>query len=427
MKITQFLAASALALCLFPSQSTYAQAVKIHEGLAVRTGICEPSISVDPTNTSNIYAASVLNNYYQSTDGGKTWDKQTLESPYGVWGDPCLITDNEGVLYYFHLSDPEGTNWRSDSIIDRIVCQTKNGINGAFNDGSFTKVNGKKHDKEWAAIHPSNGAVALSWTQFDSYGTEDSTCKSTILFSESFDQGQTWTDPVVITERTGDCVDDDQTAEGAVPAYGLSKARYIVWALDNVIYFSRSLDGKNWQEITVAQQQAGWSQSYDGFIRCNGMPVSAVDHCAESPYHGRIYLCWGDQNDEDGGEIFLSYSDNAGANWSTPSKVSPSGGASDQFLPWLTVDPTSGYLYAVFYDRRNTEKANETNTYLSVSKDGGQTWSEQQINDAPFYPSDAVFMGDYNHISAHGGVVRPIWTELSGVKKSVWTYLYNEK
>jgi len=35
-------------------------------------------------------------------------------------------------------------------------------------------------------------------------------------------------------------------------------------------------------------------------------------------------------------------------------------------------------------------------------------------------------MGDYNHISAHGGVVRPIWTEMRGIKKSVWTYLHNE-
>jgi hypothetical protein len=31
-------------------------------------------------------------------------------------------------------------------------------------------------------------------------------------------------------------------------------------------------------------------------------------------------------------------------------------------------------------------------------------------------------MGDYNHISAHGGIVRPIWTELRDGKKSIWTY-----
>jgi len=206
----------------------------------------------------------------------------------------------------------------------------------------------------------------------------------------------------------------------------VGKARFVGWALDGKIMFSRSLDGKHWEETVVATQQAGWTQSYAGFSRCNGMPVTVVDQCPESPYYGRVYLCWGDNIAGLGGEIFVSYSDNAGFDWSAPSSVSPQGGSSDQFLPWITVDPTSGYLYSVFYDRRGTTQETETNTYLSISKDGGSTWSEQQINSAAFYPSDAVFMGDYNHISAYGGEVRPIWTELAKMKKSVWTYLYHE-
>ncbi|MGB0508483.1 MAG: hypothetical protein ACPGEB_00435 [Schleiferiaceae bacterium] len=79
----------------------------------------------------------------------------------------------------------------------------------------------------------------------------------------------------------------------------------------------------------------------------------------------------------------------------------------------------------MYYDRRGLEDA-ATNTYFALSHDGGATWTEQQINDAPFTPNDAVFMGDYNHISAYDGVVRPIWTELNQGKKSVWTYLFNE-
>tara|TARA_B110000881_G_scaffold44989_1_gene37276 strand:- start:39429 stop:39848 length:420 start_codon:yes stop_codon:yes gene_type:complete len=137
-------------------------------------------------------------------------------------------------------------------------------------------------------------------------------------------------------------------------------------------------------------------------------------------------MCWGDNSEQTGGEVYMSYSDNAGENWSKPMGISNNGGSSDQFLPWITIDPTSGFLYAVFYDRRNTTEKTETNTYLAISKDGGSSWTEQQINDVSFSPSNAVFMGDYNHISAYGGVVRPIWTELKDSKKSVWTYLYNE-
>ena len=173
----------------------------------------------------NVYAASILDNFYQSTDGGITWTQEKISSPYGFWGDPCIITDGNGRVYYFHLSDPEGTNWSSDQILDRMVCQTKDGPGGSFTDGSFTAVNGKKHDKEWAAIHPTKGTIALSWTQFDAYGTSDENCKSTILFSESNDGGQSWSEPVVITEQQGDCIDDDGTSEGAVPAYGIKNAR----------------------------------------------------------------------------------------------------------------------------------------------------------------------------------------------------------
>ena len=427
VKLSQFYKLYVLAIALAIGLKSNAQAVKIHEGPAYKSGICEPSISVDPTNPMNIYAASILDNFYQSTDGGRSWTLEKISSSFGVWGDPCVITDQNGRVYYFHLSDPEGTNWRSDSILDRMVCQTKDGPNGSFNNGSFTAVNGKKHDKEWGTIHPSKGTIGLSWTQFDSYGTSNPTCKSTILFSESDDAGQTWNTPVVITEQQGDCIDDDGTAEGAVPAYGIKNARYVGWALNNMIYFSRSLDGKTWEEFKVAHQKDGWTQNYAGFNRANGMPVTVVDHCKKSDFYGRVYVCWGDKDEKNGGEIWISSSDNAGANWSRPIKVSPNGGRADQFLPWVTVDPISGYLYAVYYDRRGTEKDNETNTYLSKSEDGGQTWVEQQINEAPFFPTSTTFMGDYNHISAFGGVIRPIWTEMNGLKKSVWTYLFNEK
>ena len=425
VKISQF---SLLSFIVFAILGTnlQAQAVKIHEGPSFLSGVCEPSISVDPSNPMNIYAASILDNFYQSTDGGITWRQEKISSPYGVWGDPCIITDANGRVYYFHLSDPEGTNWKSDQILDRMVCQTKDGPSGNFNNGSFTAVNGKKHDKEWAAIHPTKSTIALSWTQFDAYGTSDENCKSTILFSESNDGGQSWSEPVVITEQQGDCVDDDGTAEGAVPAYGIKNARYVGWALNGGIYFNRSLDGHYWEEVRVADQKEGWTQSYPGFNRANGMPVTVVDHCESSEFYGRVYVCWGDKDDRNGGEIWISSSDDAGSTWSRPARVSPDGGSSDQFLPWVTVDPSSGYLYAVFYDRRNTEKDNETNTYLSKSTDGGQSWTEWQINDEPFFPESSVFMGDYNHISAAHGVIRPIWTQLKGLKKSVWTYTYNE-
>ncbi|MEY2963334.1 MAG: hypothetical protein RL754_595 [Bacteroidota bacterium] len=414
-----------MASLVFLPFAANAQAVKIHEGPSYQTGICEPTISVDPTNTQNIYAASVLNNFYQSTDGGLTWSTEKITSPYGVWGDPVLLTDLTGRTYFFHLSDPEGTNWRSDSILDRMVCQTKDGPEAVFNDGSYTAINGKKHDKEWAALDPNSGRIGLSWTQFDRYGTDDPNCYSTILYSYSDDRGKSWSDPLEVSSFKGDCIDDDGTAEGAVPAFGLKGETYIGWSLDNSIFMSIVQKNGNRETTTIAHQEAGWTQSYAGFDRANGMPITVVDH-SNGPHRGRIYVCWGDQNKKLGGEIYLSHSDNKGKTWSDPVRISK-GGKSDQFLPWLTVDPTTGSLFAVYYDRRETNTPTETNTFMAVSHDGGEHWSEFKINNQPFYPSDKVFMGDYNHISAYGGVVRPIWTELRDGLKSIWTYTYDYK
>ena len=64
----------------------------------------EPSIVIDPKNPAHIMAASNVDNVYESVDSGKTWNKQKLTSSFGVFGDPCLITDTSHHFYYFPLA-----------------------------------------------------------------------------------------------------------------------------------------------------------------------------------------------------------------------------------------------------------------------------------------------------------------------------------
>ena len=66
---------------------------------------CEPSIAINPLNPDEIAAGTVLTGYHFSTDGGQHWQTKSMESPYGVYGDPVLQYDALGRLYYFHLSD----------------------------------------------------------------------------------------------------------------------------------------------------------------------------------------------------------------------------------------------------------------------------------------------------------------------------------
>jgi hypothetical protein len=92
----------------------------------------------------------------------------------------------------------------------------------------------------------------------------------------------------------------------------------------------------------------------------------------------------------------------------------------------MTIDQSNGNLYFVYYDRRNYND-NQTDVYLSTSRDGGLTFSENRISNRPFKPSDDVFFGDYLNISAVNGVVRPIWPRMDNGHITLWVTLIEEQ
>jgi len=411
---------------LFFGSSILAQAIKIYESMPPELGPCEPSIAINPQNPQQMVAGSVLNFVHNSHDGGKSWTTKKLTSTYGVWGDPCIIADNMGSFYYFHLSDPTGLNWASDEILDRIVCQKSSDGGKKWSPGTYMGHNPpKQQDKEWAAANLQTNQLACTWTQFDKYKSKDKNDKSNILFSASQDGGTTWSEAMAINQIPGNCLDNKGTTEGAVPAFGPENEIYVAWGLNEKIYFDRSTDGgKNWlaEDAIVAKQPGGWKMKIPGWNRCNGMPITACD-VSNSAQKGTVYVCWGDiKNGKKNSDIWLAKSNDKGDSWSKPIRVNQDKTRRHQFLPWMAVDPITGHIYIVYYDRRN-HKNNLTDVYLAVSRDGGATFAEQKINTDSFEPSDNYFMGDYNNIAAYNGTVRPIWTELRNGKLSVWTAL----
>ena len=153
------------------------------------------------------------------------------------------------------------------------------------------------------------------------------------------------------------------------------------------------------------------------------MPVTQVDH-SQGPHRGRIYINWTDTRNGDT-DVWITYSDDQGATWSTTQRVNNDGADRDQFFTWMTVDPVRGDVHVVFYDRRHTEARDDRSTHVVVASsfDGGETWVNRTVSESPFVPEGKVFFGDYNNIAAVDGHVRPIWTrEVDGVL-SVWTAL----
>ena len=411
---------SLLLACLFFYAGLEAQIrnVKVNSDTVAGYPPCEVAIAINPVDPYKLAAGAVLDFLYLSSDGGNTWHQLSMNSEYGVYGDPSLIYDKWGNLYYSHLSSPPSNigYW-----IDRIVVQksTNNGIVWSGETGLGYAPPLKNQDKEWISADWTNsqhmGNLYVAWTQFDQYASSNSSDSTQILLA-SFDYSSSkWNLPVRVSDQGGDCIDDDNTVEGAVPAVGPNGEVYLSWAGPKGIMFDKSTNGGlAWgKDVFVDAQPGGWAMSVSGVPRCNGLPITAAD-ISNSEYRGNIYINWADQrNGLTNPDIFIAKSTDGGVTWSEAIRVNNDNTQRPQFFPWMSVDPKTGFIYIVFYDRRNTTEK-ETEVYLARSKNGGESFENFKISESSFDFPDGfrLFFGDYNNITAYDGKIYPIWTRI---------------
>ena len=392
----------------------------------------EPSIAIDPNDNSHMVAGAILDEFYESFDGGETWTSENVKSTYGVYGDPVLMFDTTSQIYFFHLA-----SYSKTSHLDRIVCQKRRELikaNGesagfTFTDGTFPAPNGSKvQDKQWTVVNPANNEIYMTWTQFDVYNSKAEEDSSFIMFSKSADQGATWSEPLRISKWGGDCVDDDNTVEGAVPAVGPNGDIYVTWTGPKGLVFTKSTDGgKTWlsEEKVLEPQYGGWTLDIPGIYRANGLPILKCD-LSDGPNRGTLYLNWCDQrNGETDTDSWLMTSSDGGKTWTEPVRVNQDDSKHHQFFTWMTVDQSTGYLYFVYFDRRNYEDT-QTDVYISTSRDGGKTFVDTKVSEEPFTPDSLMFFGDYLNIDAVDGEIRPIWPSMTDSKIKLHVALVKE-
>jgi hypothetical protein len=376
----------------------------------------EPSIAINPKNTNQIIVGSVLNDFYYSNDAGNTWTSESMHSKYGVWGDPVLIFDTSNTAYYFHLA-----SYKKTSHLDRIICQKatigEDGVLRAdmFDQGTFPTPNGTKvQDKQWAVLNPKTNEIYMTWTQFDAYNSKKPEDSSVIVFSKSSDQGATWSEPKRISFYAGDCLDDDNTVEGAVPAVGPNGEIYVTWTGPKGLVMQKSMDGgETWlaKEKLLEKHYGGWTLDIPGIYRANGLPILKCD-LSNGPNRGTLYLNWCDQrNGDDDTDVWIMKSVDGGESWSNPIRVNQDTSKRHQFFTWMTLDQSSGYLYFVYYDRRATEET-DTETYMSYSTDGGETFTDIELSAQSFTPIPDLFFGDYLNIDAVNGIIYAVWPRI---------------
>ena len=408
--------------------SIYSQSSYTNITISATGGPNEPSICVNPKNTNQIVAGANTDKVYRSSDGGQTWVSSILTGTYTVWGDPCIITDTVGNFYYFHLVN-------GASFIDRMGVNKSTNAGATWNAGTYWQFNGKQQDKEWAITDFTHGPrgnwIYVAWTEFDNYGTSNPNDSSRILFARSTDMGATFTGIKRLSRYGGNCVDEDYTTEGSVPAVGPNGEVYVAWSgplgINNFkLFFDKSTDGGNtWLEndIVAGTQRGGWDYVVAGIYRSNGLPITLCD-ISNSPYRGTIYINYTDSAGPADHDVMVIKSTDGGNTWSAPIRINDDPAGKEQFFTWMSIDQVTGYLYCVFYDRRNYTNT-QTDVYIARSTNGGTTWINERISAAPFTPQSNIFFGDYTNISSHNGVVRPIWIRLVSGTLSVLTAIMN--
>jgi hypothetical protein len=147
------------------------------------------------------------------------------------------------------------------------------------------------------------------------------------------------------------------------------------------------------------------------------------------PHNGRVYLVYTleQQNEKNDTDIYVRSSDDNGATWSSPVRANDDATANSQFLPKISLDPTTGRIAVVWYDSRNDLGTGGAGDTDGLPNDDAQFWGAFSVDGRSFGPNvqisagtsnshdahNGIDYGDYSGLSYYGGVAHPAWADNS--------------
>lgn len=375
--------------------------------------------------------------YYFSSDGGHTWGTGllTLDTPQKTWGrasDPSVVSDLDGNFYI-------GAILLDNSSFDTGVYVYKSTDGGqTFKDpvpvvvdiGNLTNPTraGKPNiTVDRSPTSPFKNTVYAVWTST----VADETGRNTTVVRFA-------------RRRPGDAGFSDSKAighlgdmRGPTLATGPNGEFYAAWVgmPARSVLFNASTDGGDTflQGFgTVDLDVHDYSGSLDGpnapflvdgLLRQNSYPTIDVDRSA-GPNRGRAYIAWAETTNHIDTDIFvirIMLRPGTIPDISSPVRVNTGGSGVDQFLPWMSVDSSTGDVEVAFYDRRDASSP-LMNMYLARSTDGGLSFAENtRVSSASSDPriqadvagknSTAIGIGDYIGVAAARGKAHVLWTD----------------
>ncbi|MGC2696330.1 MAG: sialidase family protein [Candidatus Angelobacter sp.] len=426
MKISALLLAFC-STCLFAQQLPPAPKAHLTDITPKAGFFNEPSIAVNPGDPQQLVVAWQVNaSAAYSRDGGQTWKSAEGTAPgkYRISGDVSVTYDAAGhaILCYIAFDKLGATNyWAQGATRNGIFIRRSLDGGQSWEPEPITIISHEStpgipfEDKPWVVADtngPHPGNLYIGWTQF-------TLAASDLLFSRSTDGGKNWSTPIKLNSVSGLPRDDNGALEGFDGVVGPDGTLYTIWDDRDGIMMAVSHDGgatfsKDRRIIPAGPGYFGIT----GVSRSNGFPQIAMDVRANdgrggktsvrSPKEGgNLYVAWSDYTNGDV-DVFVSSSTDHGRTWSAPVRVNndPLHNGNDQFFQWMAVDPQSGAINLIFYDRRTDNQ--KTIVTLARSTDSGKTF-QNYLWDPEGFEAEGDFLGDYLAITAFGNKVYGAW------------------
>lgn len=391
---------------LYVSFASFSQDVILEDG---STPEAEFHTVMNPLDSNNIVLAT-QNNFgveprikiYYTNDFGETWNTSSYEglpNNFFASGDPVLSFDADGNVYLVNLAISE-TSQGPNTVLSKST-------DGGATWSQVATIATSGTDKPWMAIDryessPYNGNIYVPVVLLNlNFYTLDENYQTTN--SSSLPDGNHL--PSVVVKKDGTVFTSNVALNNP----------------NNKIYVQEhSNGGTNLVHSTQVISFPDYTYNAPNVsMRFQPCPYLAIDNSGGT-HDGRLYLSYTASETSNPGyfEVFLTYSDDNGVNWSTPKAVhSSQQNETQQFYSSIFVND-AGAVILDWYDRKNHSNANKmTDFFLGISYDGGDNFTEVQLNSESsdfdnVIPSSGDFgVGEYHQLVATNHTALSFWSD----------------